>query len=156
MYILIYDMYSSICMWQIPFHISLDPSKGALSPHLYESFHGAYVNIQVTCAIMASVQCLTVYRTWTHVMFVNVHIASIAFCSCCMTIIRTIYVYWRLHFIDWFFRKLSLYMNNWNSWMLSHSTDQRTVKQCIYYCILHPTISSSFLWREIRVMHDIN
>jgi len=39
---------------EIPFHISLDPSKGALSPHLYESFHGAYINIQylITAEIM--------------------------------------------------------------------------------------------------------
>jgi hypothetical protein len=32
---------------EFPFHIALEPSKGGLVDSLYESYHGAYVNIQV-------------------------------------------------------------------------------------------------------------
>ncbi len=36
-------------LWQFPFHIALEPPKGGLVNSLYESYHGAYVNIQVPC-----------------------------------------------------------------------------------------------------------
>jgi hypothetical protein len=36
-------------LWQFPFHIALEPPKGGLVDSLYESYHGAYVNIQVPC-----------------------------------------------------------------------------------------------------------
>jgi len=39
---------------EFPFHIALEPSKGGLVDSLYESYHGAYVNIQYSVGVEIS------------------------------------------------------------------------------------------------------